>query len=301
MQDREENTNENRRTVFSIRFSIPGVIITFLALVTFGIIFWMFLKNENRRDYREDQPEIILSGDSIFAYYQDERSVASRLSEISGKKVFDASFGGTYLAYHDRDARLDDTSDAMSMVALTSAIINNDFRYQKNAHISANGTEYFDERTEALEKTDFGKAKILIVEYMLNDYHSGITIESGSDIYDEYTYEGALRSVVTQLKKAYPDLRIIIAGAPVTWYEVTHGIISSYERDFGGGNAEDYREVQKAVAEELEVEYMDLSEAYDLSVADNIPVYTADGIHPNEAGAEALARYIWEYICADAD
>ncbi len=308
-----DNTdNENRKTLLSLRVTVAGVVVTLIMLAVFGIIFWMFMKNENKTEYYYSSPKIVLFGDSIFAYYQDENSVAHRLSDKLGEEVFDASFGGTCLAYTDRDGRLDDTSDAMSLAALTQAITAYDFRYQENSVDSASSTDYFESRLGELKKTDLSKTEIVVIEHLVNDYHNAIPLETGSDKYDEYTYEGALRSVVSKLKKKYPSLRIIIAAPPLTWYPAVSDTVDEYgrkaelrdydnmtaatEKDYGGGIVTGYRRVQKSVADELGIEYIDLSECMDNESVENIFTYSVDGLHPNENGAERIAEYMAEYI-----
>jgi lysophospholipase L1-like esterase len=308
-----DNTdNENRKTLLSLRVTVAGVVVTLIMLAVFGIIFWMFMKNENKTEYYYSSPKIVLFGDSIFAYYQDENSVAHRLSDKLGEEVFDASFGGTCLAYTDRDGRLDDTSDAMSLAALTQAITAYDFRYQENSVDSVSSADYFESRLGELKKTDLSKTEIVVIEHLVNDYHNAIPLETGSDKYDEYTYEGALRSVVSRLKKKYPSLRIIIAAPPLTWYPAVSDTVDEYgrkaelrdyanmtaatEKDYGGGIVTGYRRVQKSVADELGIEYIDLSECMDNESVENIFTYSVDGLHPNENGAERIAEYMAEYI-----
>ncbi len=290
----------------SLRLTYQGMMMAVMAAVALGVILFLFFKKENTREYAAESPKMILAGDSIFAYFQDERSVASNLSEMMGEKVLDASFGGTCLSYCDRDGRLDDTNDCLSMAALTQGIVTGDFRYQENSQITMGYCDYYAPRLEEIKNTDYSKADVIVVEYLLNDYHNAVPVKTGSDKYDEYTYEGALRSVLRTLRKEYPGLRIIVATPTMSWYPVgqTEGdeaenaagildsnhMINSHERDFGGGTIDEYIAAQKRVADELNLEYIDLSECYDDAA------YTADGVHPNELGAKLIAEYIYGYL-----
>ena len=283
-----------------------------MAIAAVAVIVFLFFKNENARDYNYNTPKVILAGDSIFAYFQDERSVASILSEKLSEDVLDASMGGTCMAYCDRDGRLDDTKDCMSMAALTQAIACADFRYQENSPLTIGSKDYFESRLDRIKKTDFSKAEILIIEHLLNDYQNGVSVETGSDIYDEYTYEGALRSVVRTFKKEYPNLRIILASPILTWYPSTVTVmdedgttrevqdfdhmITAHESDFGGGTIDKYKEVQKRIAEEMGVEYIDLSQSFDNTAYEDRYKYSDEGIHPSEYGTQLIAEYIYEYL-----
>ena len=276
------------------------MIITFLiAAVMFAIVFVSFYKKE-KADKRSSTPSVVIMGDSIMAYYQDERSVASNLAQLTGKEVLDASFGGTCFSYQDRDGRLDNCADAFSIAALTQAIISNDFRYQYTSDIRASATEYFPERVRQLGEVDFSKVDILIIESLANDYHNSARIKAGSDKYDEYTYEGAMRSVIESLRKNYPDLRLIIAAPPETFYKDAEGnMISCMEKDFGGGTEKAYLEVQKEIALEYGVELIDLSGCYGDINEENWNDYSIDGLHPWPWGAEKIAECIADYIGAN--
>ncbi len=327
-RDNRENSNDEdgAKTLLSIRLTYRGMLLTALALVCFAVIFGFFMKKEKEKVYSSPKPDIVLFGDSIFAYYTDERSVASTLAGITGKSVLDASFGGTCMAYRDRDGRLDDTADATCMAALCQAFTAEDFRYQINTYTSSVATQYFGSRIRQLSETDLGGADTVVIEQLVNDYHNGLPARTGSDKYDEYTYEGALRSVITELKKKYPSLRIIVAAPPMSWYpEMTVSLDENGEKvfsadysvmtgagakNFGGGNISEYTTVQREVSEELGVEYMDLSDAYGEEFArlakeggpaenDIIFRYSVDGLHPNEEGAGLIAEYIAEHINTD--
>ncbi|MBQ3899788.1 MAG: hypothetical protein II741_08125, partial [Lachnospiraceae bacterium] len=151
--------------------SVLTVVELCIALIAFLVIFGSFIKKEKAADYSSEKPKVILFGDSMFAFWQDENSVASNLEEILGVRVFDASFGGSCLAYLDRDGRLSQSKDAYCLAALTRAIKAGDFRYQINAEISGNALGYFKDRVKTLEKTDISGADVIVIESLLNDYH----------------------------------------------------------------------------------------------------------------------------------
>ena len=266
------------------------------AAIIFAIVFVAFYKKE-KADNRNYTPDIVIMGDSIMAYYQDERSVASQLQEMIGEEVFDASFGGTSLSYQDVDGRLDNCVDAFSTAALTQAIVSNDFRYQKTSDIRMSATEYFGERVETLSKVDFSGVKVLIIESLVNDYHNSARIKAGSDKYDEYSYEGALRSIIESFEKNYPDLKIVLVSPPPTFYDDGNGgKISAKDKDFGGGTVDGYLEAQREVSDEYGIDIIDLSGSYGDISEENWNDYSIDGLHPWPEGAVAMAESICEYL-----
>lgn len=281
--DNEHNPKKKGYFVLFGRILVLGGCALVLFVIFF--IFFMMKEGENKAEY---SPEIVIMGDSIFAHTTDESSVANLLGNLMNVSVADVSFGGSCMSYIDKDARMDNNHDAFCMAALTQAVLAEDFRYQHNANVRLNATEYFDERVALLETIDFSQVNILIIDHLLNDYQISANVECGSDEYDEYTYEGAMRSVITQLKEEYPNLRIIVVAPVKSWY--TDDCISSSEYDFGNGTIDKYIEVQKEITDELGVEWLSLYDLYD-----GIE-YTTDHIHPNEEARVLIADYLYEYL-----
>ena len=57
---------------------------------------------------------------------------------------------------------------------------------------------------------DFSNTDYFVIEYGMNDFLSGIPLNDEDDIYDEYTYVGALRIAIQRLRDSFPDaIRII--------------------------------------------------------------------------------------------
>jgi len=301
-------TGKIKKTGFVAKFA-RLLILGGAALLIFIYFFVRFIMTENESKAGW-APDIVVMGDSIFAYSTDETSVANILSLKMNVEVADISFGGSCMCYIDKDALMGNTTDAFCMAALTQAIVNEDYRYQEGAHVRINATSYFDERIELLKSIDFSEVDILIMDHLLNDYQIAVPVDCGSDIYDEYTYEGAFRSVVTQLKEAYPQLRIIIVAPPKTWYY--DEMLTSEQVDYGEGIITQYIQKQKELAEELGVEWVSLYDLYDETIEENpkvlinsdgtvgdeCSVFTEDRVHPNEFAREIIAERIFEYLAS---
>lgn len=277
--------------VKSIIFWVIGIIVTVLIIVWFAV--W-FYRRETQKEEVIYTPDIILMGDSIFATTRGEGSVADILAAKMGVTVCDESLGGTGLCYADTDARLDKADDAYCMASITQALMTGDFRYQDSSYPQYGATWYFKQRIYELERMDFSGKKVLIIEHLLNDYQVGVPVNCGTDKYNEYTYEGALRSVITQFQEEYPELRIILVAPTKSWYGENNDEPSD-EKDFGGGVVTDYIECQKNIAEETGVEWISMYDLYDDAPGERSE-YMIDGIHPNEAGNELIAEYLYEYL-----
>lgn len=263
-----------------------------LLLVLWGSV-WRKGPEQNGSG-QEGNADIVVLGDSIYGLYRDETGVCAKLEQYLGKEIFNGALGGTCMGRLEENRGSSSVKDVFSMVGLSKAIISGDFRLQENTEIRENGTEYFPETIAALKEIDFSKVKILFISHCVNDYHSGEVIY-GEEAEDEHTYAGALRSTLAMLKKAYPKLRIILLTPPFTWYTELGLTCEEYVR--GGKVLADYVDAQYVIAEEMDVELIDLyHDLFPHEVWEDWQRYSVDGLHPNEAGRELIARTIAEYL-----
>ena len=245
---------------------------------------------------RPDQVcDCIVLGDSIYAEKREENPVAYRVFDASAQTVFNGAFGGTSLARFDQERYPDERMDAYSLAELTKSIVSKDFCVQRQITVEIPATEYFDAVEGELEKIDFSKAKVLLIGYGMNDYQNGVPLDDPKDPMNEYTFGGALRSTVTTLKKAFPQLRMILLTPTYSWY-LEKGK-SCEELDWGGGLLEDYVLLELEIGAACGVETIDLYHGlYETDSFENWSKYTRDGVHPNEAGMERIAGAIKQYL-----
>jgi lysophospholipase L1-like esterase len=237
------------------------------------------------------QVDIVAFGDSEFGEVRDGTAVPSLLQELIDRSVFNAGMGGTCLARLERDKRLDYAKGSLSMTGLAKAIWAGDFGVQRTARIRESMTEYFPEVVAGLAEVDFSRVEIVLIQQGLNDYHAGVPIENPEDPWDEYTFLGALRSSVYALRKANPDIRIVVVSPIYTWY--TAKGTTCQEEDQGGGVLEVYVEALERAAGELELEFIDMyHDLYPHEEWEDWKRYTRDGMHLNEAGRRLMAEKI---------
>ena len=237
------------------------------------------------------QVDIVAFGDSEFGEVRDGTAVPSLLQELTVRSVFNAGMWGTCLARLERDKRLDYAKGSLSMTGLAKAIWAGDFGVQRTARIRESMTEYFPEVVAGLAEVDFSRVEIVLIQQGLNDYHAGVPIENPEDPWDEYTFLGALRSSVYALRKANPDIRIVVVSPIYTWY--TAKGTTCQEEDQGGGVLEVYVEALERAAGELELEFIDMyHDLYPHEEWEDWKRYTRDGMHLNEAGRRLMAEKI---------
>lgn len=267
------------------------------VFICIGILYFVFgyyrdiqAGNASRTEY-----PIIIFGDSIVGQCRDQTSVSGLLNSMLDEPVFNAAFGGTCMAAHDQDISTNYTMEMLNMVNISKAIAADDFGVQQTVHSKREITFYFGDTVDELEYVDFQSAKVMILAFGINDYHAGTPLDNDKDPYDERTYGGALRSVITTMRELYPDLRIVLVTPTYAWYR-SNGLTCE-EYDTGGYFLEEYVNKEISVAEELGVEAIDLyHDLYPHRTWDDWKIYTEDGLHPNEDGRRMIAEIIVDVL-----
>ena len=232
-----------------------------IAVVIFVVLLLLFFPGD--REYQRIPYDVVFLGDSVYGLCRDETSIAAKLQDKTGLKCYNGGLGGTVLGRADEERRLGYTKDSISAAGLVRSFAVKDFGVQRTVHIRESATDYFEDTLGDLGQIDFDQVKILFIGSGLNDYHSGNPIESTADPYhpyDEYTYCGAIRSIVKELREAYPDLRIIFITPPYTWYTIPE--LTCEEYDLGGGVLEDYVNAEIGLCQALDVEVIDIYHNY---------------------------------------
>lgn len=237
---------------------------------------------------------VVILGDSLTGQCRDETSVARQLELLLEKPVYNGAFGGTCLAMQE-NAEDNYTTDLLNMVSLSKAMVADDFGVQQTVRSKRAVTDYFGYVIDELEGIDFHQVDVLVLAFGINDYHAGIPMDNEKNPFDENTYGGALRSVLTSLQKEYPNLRIVLSTPTYAWY-VSKGLTCE-EYDTGAVYLEDYVAKEISIAEEFGVEVVDLyHDVYAHEKWEDWKIYTEDGLHPNESGRKLLAEKIADVI-----
>lgn len=245
---------------------------------------------------KEQEAEIVVFGDSVMGEVRDGTAVPAQLETMLGRSVYNVGFGGTCAARVEKDEPLDYTRGTFSLVALAKAVEADDFGVQQSVIMRESNAEYFAEVIDGLEKLDFSRVDIILIQQGLNDYQVGVPIENPGNPYDEHTFLGALRVSVNSLRSRSPEARVVIVTPLFTWY-TDERQTTCETADYGGGVLEDYVNAEIAFAEDMGIEVIDMY--HDFAPHDEWEdwgLYSRDGMHPNEAGRERLARRIAEYL-----
>ncbi len=259
------------------------------------------IKENSSAQAVEQSYDMVIMGDSTYGYVRDETGIPALLEQQLGIKIYNGALGGTCMGRLEDSRGKSIMTDALSMVSLSKAIVSGDFRVQENPKDMEMRPDYFPGTVAGLKEIDFSEVEILLIGFGLNDYHAGETINAvgasdcGNSMYDEHTFIGALRSSVRLMQDTYPDMRIVLATPPYTWY--TEHELTCEEYVLGGYVLEDYVNAEIKVAEELGLEIIDLyHDVFPHEKWEDWQIYSADGLHPNEAGRALLADVIAEYF-----
>lgn len=265
-----------------------------LSAVLFAILYLAFFR-AGADGMERSEVSIVVFGDSVFGETRDETAVPAQLQAILGKTVYNAALGGTCAARVEPERRLDYTKDSLSLVGLAKSVEAEDFGVQQSIIMRESNTEYFEEVVDGLETIDFSGVETVLLQQAVNDYHAGVPIENPDKPYDERTFLGALRTAVRSLRRANPGVKILLITPTYTWYPQTG--LTCEEADYGGGMLEAYVNAQLGLAEELDVEVIDVyHDFFPHESWEDWALYTRDGLHPNEAGREKLAFKLAEYL-----
>lgn len=227
---------------------------------------------------------MVFFGDSVIGNYRDSTSIPSAAAALSGCEAYNLGVGGTPAAFEE--------PSLYSFTVIVDSIL------KREAIVPQNGVPGPKDLEAYYEKANDGKRLCFVINYGLNDYFGGARVENPEDPFDPFTYAGALRSGIRELREAFPE-SVIVLAAPNYTDAFSHG--QDRQSDVGG-SLTDYVEAAGRVAQDTNVLFMD--NYHDLGIdASNWPVYLADNVHPDKNGrflyARALVRLIWNN-CAEA-
>ena len=110
--------------------------------------------------------------------------------------------------------------------------------------------------------------------------------ELNKDGVDEEKFEKIYDMLLTEVKEALPDIKIIIMGA-----FILNSTASKDEWEFLSEGTKKRAQIAKKLAEKHGHIFVDLQAEFDKAVARKAePYWTIEGVHPTEAGHELIKR-----------
>lgn len=264
----------------------------FVALLMAGMTLALFFSRTGKAD--KVTVDVVLLGDSIIGRQSEREDTNTKLSDLLGVEVYNCAFGGNRASYGSDGMNSDNMSESLCLVSLTDSICQNDFGTQKAdmvTNLEAARITYFEDHLNKLTQVDFSKTKVLVLEFGTNDYNSGHPLDNSDNLYDCYTYGGALRYSVEKFQENYPEVQIVLVTP--TFCLAGGGLCT--EMDFGGGYLKDYADKMKEIGRAYNIPVVDMYT--DMGIDENnLNEMTWDGIHLSEEGQERYCRLLAETI-----
>ncbi len=206
---------------------------------------------------------IIIFGDSIFAYRSDDTSIYKIIENCSGADVISYAISGSSAAL---------STDKTPSFAYEFAMME-------------------ESENELLKIYSPGEDLIFIVEFGINDYMQGAPIDDFSDSYNASTYKGSIRKNIELIKGRWPESKIIIMSPGYIF-------VNNKGNDRIQGDSpvlSEYREAAKELSEEYGTCLFDLTELKSIPQK-SYNDYLEDGIHYGELGRLYIGKELIEFI-----
>jgi len=141
----------------------------------------------------------------------------------------------------------------------------------------------FEVRAEVMDR----KVDAVVVFGGTNDYGHGDAPFGSLGSEDIFTFCGAVNSLISKLKRDYPDAKIVFM-TPL------HRLNETEPSEPDGKILEDYVNAIRETCKMRDISVIDLFEMDPLDPAD--PDLVPDGLHPNDKGHEIMAQVIAEEL-----
>jgi len=189
-----------------LMYSLILWLVAVIAAGCFVLSFFSSVNNRAAKDY-----DIVLLGDSIAGKERLFTTVDSRISEITGKTIYNGAFGGSCASTANYDMRYDYHEDSLNLCRFIDAICQQDLGIQLS-DLPNNQFQswYFPESLKEMETIDYEKVDVFVLQHGTNDYSGGRPLDNQDNPKDIYTYGGALRYSIERLQETYPDAEIVL-------------------------------------------------------------------------------------------
>ena len=232
--------------------------------------------------------QIVFLGDSIFDFSRDGTGIPYLTGVQCEADVYNLAIGGTSASLEPDDRAENELIVSQSLIGVVKVLEG----YTSTSSFTGTRTK------DILDNTDINWAETdyFVIEYGLNDFFRAAPLSNLENEYDLYTYAGALRYAVSNLKKVAVDATIILCAPNYAqFFNGSQMIGDGNTLNTGYGTLYDYKGICQYVANERQAVFFD---AYlDLGINGyTAEDYLEDGVHLTAEGrqlyADALAKRI---------
>ena len=148
---------------------------------------------------------VVLFGDSL----TELQNYPEILAEYTDYNVYDCSFAGSVMAYHD-----DSNYQNLGFMEISKSIISGDFSKQRTAIDNiANGSNKEPNYT-TLTTIDFNNIDTIVVLYGTNDWGNNMVLGSVSDSKDTVSLVGGMKTGIENILSVYPHIQFYFITPP---------------------------------------------------------------------------------------
>ena len=160
------------------------------------------ITEEDQVEPQGNDLQLVFLGDSIFDSNRDGTGIPYLTAVQCNADVYNLAIGGTTatikLTQSAENEKWDSTGLQGVVKAMQKKIPTTIFEGTRTKEILDN------------PNVDFSKTDYFIIEYGINDYFEGAPRSYDDEPYSAYTYAGALRNAITDLREFAPDCTIIL-------------------------------------------------------------------------------------------
>lgn len=246
------------------------------------------ITEEDQTDPQGNDLQLVFLGDSIFDSNRDGTGIPYLTAVQCNADAYNLAIGGSTatikLTQSAENEKWDSTGLQGVVKAMQKKIPTTIFEGTRTKEILDN------------PNVDFSKTDYFIIEYGINDYFEGAPRSYDGEPYSAYTYAGALRNAITDLREFAPDCTIVLCPPHYCqFYNGDRFVGDSNVTDKGAGTLRDYMGTCEYISGEQQTLF--LNTYYDLGIDSyTADQYLEDGIHltaeARQIYAEALARLI---------
>ncbi len=218
----------------------------------------------------------------------------SLLSSKTGAVIYNGGFpestiGAKYAVYSESYPR-----DNFNLPYVAQSICNKDFSRLESA-AAAEQDAVYRESVETLKNIDYDKVDMIAIVYDGQDYLQGIPSDNPNDPYELSAYTGALRTAIENIQNTYPYIRIVVMSHTFAQaIDADGNYQNGGSTDLGNGALPHYllKEIDVAISCGVSI----IDNFYGTINEDNYHDYMIDYIHLNDAGREAMAARLAEFV-----
>ncbi len=252
--------------------------------------------SESKLEGHEDDgvTTILCLGNNPLTDETGEKGLTSLLSSKTNAIVYNGGFpestvAARYSSYNEGYPR-----DNFNLPYVAQSICTGDFSRLESAAAIEENSLYM-QTVETLKSIDYSKIDMIAIIYDGTDYLAGIPSDNPNDPHELSAYTGGLRVAIETIQETYPYIRIVVMSHT---YAQSIDADGNYQNggmaDLGNGALPHYliKEIDVAISCGVSI----IDNYYGTINEDNYLDYMIDNIHLNDAGREAMADRLAEFV-----